>query len=132
MLQKSFSETFWYVSERLHGRSVKTSLQSLNQLNDQKQYVYSCQRYIIIGTRSVTQNDTIREGKPQSYLICSRVPQLCVQRSSQCKQWRNNSEMRDRGKDKDFGDRFRGKGKKHRLGSMKSNSTKNEQSDYGE
>lgn len=30
MLQKSFSKTFWYVSERLHGRSVKTSLQSLN------------------------------------------------------------------------------------------------------
>lgn len=27
---KSFSKTFWYVSERLHGRSVKTSLQSLN------------------------------------------------------------------------------------------------------
>lgn len=27
-------------------------------------HVYSCQRYIIFGARSVTQNDTIREGKP--------------------------------------------------------------------
>lgn len=25
-------------------------------------HVYPCQRYITIGTRSVTQNDTIREG----------------------------------------------------------------------